>query len=85
MYTLHREPRHGNSSRVLRILPVEIVELVSWLVDPPEEPAPDTTDEGTQQETGTLYIEIDRGGREFIRTSTLSTEFSFEWNFLPNV
>ncbi|KAJ6522364.1 tetratricopeptide repeat-containing protein [Mycena vulgaris] len=62
-----------------------IVELVSWLVDPPEEQASNATDQGTQQETEILYIEIDRGGREFIRASTLNAEFSFEWNFLPNI
>ncbi|KAJ7265295.1 CHAT domain-containing protein [Mycena rebaudengoi] len=59
-----------------------IVELVSWLVDPPEEQAPNATDQGTEV---TLYIELDRGTREFIRTSPLSPEFSFEWNFLPTV
>ncbi|KAJ6517824.1 hypothetical protein DFH09DRAFT_1098618 [Mycena vulgaris] len=85
MYTLRREPRHGHSSRVLRIFPVGIVELVSWLVAPPVEQASDATDQETQQETKTLYIEIDRGGLELIKTSTLNPEFSFEWNFLPNV
>jgi hypothetical protein len=55
---------------------------VSWLS---EKQASDVSDQGTQQETQTLYIEIDRGGLEFVRTSTLNPEFSFEWNFLPNV
>jgi hypothetical protein len=64
---------------------VKIVELVSWLGDLFEEKASNATDPGTQQETQTLHIEIDRGGLEFIRTSTLNPEFSFEWNFLPNV
>ncbi len=64
---------------------MKVVELVSWLVDLSEEQASDATDQGTQQETQTLYIEIDRGGLEFVRNSTLNPEFSFEWNFLPNV
>ncbi|KAJ7465536.1 CHAT domain-containing protein [Mycena latifolia] len=59
-----------------------IVELVSWLVDSAEEQAPDATDQGTEE---TLYIEFDRGGQDFVRTSALDPEFSFEWNFLPNI
>ncbi|KAJ6534899.1 hypothetical protein B0H19DRAFT_1080312 [Mycena capillaripes] len=60
----------------------QIVELVSWLVvDSPEEQATDAIDQGTE---AALYIEIDRGGCEFVRTSNLNAGFSFEWNFLPN-
>ncbi|KAJ7676620.1 CHAT domain-containing protein [Mycena polygramma] len=68
-------------------LRLKLVELVSWLVDQDEEQASDSTnpaEQEIQQETETLYIEIDRGGREFIKTSPLNPEFSFDWNFLPN-